>query len=123
MRRDAAGVMAMRAVAATTRAGARGARAGAAMALLAAIAVAQTPSPQATHPDWRLLRQDEDWSKSRAGATGPLDAIKHVPLSADGRTWASFGGHIDDRLESWDGFGFGPVGKADTDRFNLFRLH
>ncbi|MBM3974409.1 MAG: hypothetical protein FJ301_09955 [Planctomycetes bacterium] len=90
---------------------------------LAAGAAAQTPPPQATHPDWRVLRQDEDWSKPRAGASSPLDAIKHVRLTADGRAWVSFGGRIDDRFEAWDGFGFGARAPGDRDTFNLFRMH
>jgi hypothetical protein len=118
--------MTARAQPAAARAGARGWRgalAGAAVALLAGMAAAQTPPPQATHPDWRFLRQNEDWSKPRPEPRTALDAIKHVDLSADGRTWASFGGRIDDRLETWDGFGFGARTPGDTDRFNLFRMH
>ena len=90
-------------------------RAATALAGLAAVAAAQTPPPQATHPDWRFLRQNEDWSKPRPGANGPLDAIKHVDLTADGRTWVSFGGRIDDRFEAWDGFGFGARAPGDRD--------
>ncbi|MCA3009500.1 MAG: hypothetical protein INH34_14090, partial [Phycisphaerales bacterium] len=79
-------MMAARAQPASARAGAsgsRGARAGAAVALLAGTAAAQTPPPQATHPDWRFLRQNEDWSKPRPEPRTALDAIKHVDLSAD----------------------------------------
>ena len=95
----------------------------AAAALVAGRGLAQTPPPQATHPDWRFLRQNEDWSKPRPEPRTALDAIKHVHLTADGDTWVSFGGRIDDRLETWDGFGFGARTPGDTDRFNLFRMH
>ncbi len=85
--------------------------------------LAQTPPPQATHPDFKFLRQNEDWSKKPADTGNPLDAIKHIDLSDDGSTWVSFGGRIDERFEAWDGFGFGARTPGDRDNFALTRMH
>lgn len=93
-----------------------------ALSLLGSLA-AQTPPPQATHPDFKFLRQNEDWSKPPADRDDPLAAIKHVELSTDGTTWLSLGGRVDERFEAWDGFGFGARTPGDRDSFFLTRMH
>jgi hypothetical protein len=95
----------------------------AASTLAIASAPAQNPPPQATHPDWKLLRQNEDWTRPPANDGDPLDAIKHVDLTDDGAFWVSFGGRVDERFEAWDGFGFGARTPGDRDSFFLTRVH
>lgn len=72
-------------------------------------------------PNFKLLRQDEDWSAFPADAEG-LDSIKHVKLSADGEIWVSFGGSLRVRFESWEDFAFG-TGPAVSDDDDFVLTH
>lgn len=83
----------------------RGALALTTATLLGASASAQDP---AARPSYAVLRQNEDWSSFRGGeAPGDtFDRLKRVPLSSQGDVWASFGGRIETRFESWENFGF-----------------
>lgn len=83
-------------------------------------APADLPSYQA--PKYGFLRFNEDWSglADAPDARTGWDAIKYVPLSEDGDVWASFGGSLRLRFESWSDFAFGAPAIAD-DEFLLFR--
>jgi len=76
-------------------------------------------------PAYHFLRQDEDWSPlmdvPAAQRDDFFDPLKYVPLGAEGRVWASFGGSLRGRLESWFDFGFGTP-SPDDDVFALGRL-
>ncbi len=85
---------------------------------LAPIATAQEAS---NRPAFKLLRFDEDWSAFDPDAGEDRDfwdPIKHVKLSDDGSSWASFGGDARFRAESWDNFGFA---ETNDDTFLLGR--
>ncbi|MBM3992412.1 MAG: hypothetical protein FJ298_15620 [Planctomycetes bacterium] len=77
-------------------------------------------------PGYKLLRQDEDWSRFVATEGGDtFDPLKHIALG-DSR-WLSVGGRIEAREEIWDGFGFGgtaPTGasRANSDNFAVSRM-
>lgn len=74
----------------------------------------------ATPPARKFLRQDEDWSRFRAGEGASwFDRMKHVDLDDD--VWIGFGGRFDTRFESWDGFGFGAQAPGNQDSFLLTR--
>ena len=99
-----------------------------AAALLVAIAATGTLAraaapPGSERPAYRPLRFEEDWS-SFDPATGDdfWDPIKHVPLTDDGRAWASFGGALRARVESWQDFAF-VRGNDDTFLLGRARLH
>ncbi len=60
-------------------------------------------------PAFGKLRQDEDWSSLRdpARRSGPLDALKHIPLDRSGSIYLSLGGELRERYEytrhpAWD---------------------
>ena len=76
-------------------------------------------------PAYQFLSQDEDWSALKdvpaAQRDDFFDPIKHVSLGEEGRVWASFGGSLRGRLESWFDFGFGTP-SPDDDVFALGRL-
>lgn len=87
---------------------------------------AATP-PAWAPPPYQVLRFNEDWSTLKArpadGPTDFFDPIKHIPLNHDGSIWASFGGQLRLRFESWDGFNFGAPGGGDNeDAFVMTRF-
>jgi hypothetical protein len=77
-------------------------------------------------PGYKLLRQDEDWSKFVAKEGGDtFDPVKHMKLGDS--SWLSLGARIEAREEVWDGFGFGgtaPNGasRPDSDNFAVSRM-
>lgn len=79
-----------------------------------------------TRPAYQFLRSTEDWSVFRNApdrGQDPFDAFKFVPLDAAGADWASFGGDVRVRSETWTGFNFGaPAGVSHDDTFFLSRL-
>lgn len=99
---------------------------------LGGVAGGQDPAPDET-PDtpsfkppkyqWPL-RHDEDWSGlgevPESAESDSWDPIKYVKLSDDGKIWASFGGSLRLRLESWWNFEFTPSPAGD-DTFLLFQ--
>lgn len=95
--------------------------------LALAFAESDTPNDDFQRPAYSpVLRQAEDWS-GLAGrdttATGDwFDRIKHVSLSRDDKVWASFGGQVRLRAESWSNFGFGS-GNDDTFLLTRIRVH
>lgn len=95
------------------------------MALIGAAAavpvVAQEAPLKSPPPAYQPLRQNEDWSRYRAGDSDcPLDHLKHIELGGSG-AWLSFGGRADARFEAWDGFGFGATNPGNSDTFTLTR--
>ena len=85
-------------------------------AALPATAVAQTdPCPQSP-PDYKYLRYDEDYQYLRNPAckTDALDALKYVPLNADGSVYVSFGGEVREDIEHFNdpAWGQDPQGTA-----------
>lgn len=87
---------------------------------------AQGPTPA---PAYQPLRQNEDWSRFRAGPDADWsDRLKHVELGDS--VWWSLGGRADARFEAWNGFGFGgrpatgaqPADPRDSDTWTLSRL-
>jgi hypothetical protein len=85
----------------------------------AAFGQAQPMASTPELPGYKLLRQDEDWSKfvvkSEGGDT--FDPLKKIDLGD--KTWLSLGARIEARLEDWDGFGFN---KNNADSFVLSRM-
>lgn len=81
--------------------------------------------PGFERPAYHLLRQDEDWSvlatASDAERDDRFDPAKYVPLSDDGKWWASFGASTRGRVEVWSDFRFGTP-SPDDDAFALWRM-
>ena len=77
-------------------------------------------------PGYKLLRQDEDWSKFVETPGGDtFDPLKHMKLGD--ASWLSLGARIEARDEQWDGFGFGgrsPNGVPikNSDNFAISRM-
>lgn len=90
--------------------------------VLIAGAAAADPPP-AARPGYRDLPFDEDWSVLEDPDALPshdvFDPIKYVRLGDE--AWASFGGHVRLRFESWDAYDFGAVSDSDED-FLLARV-
>ena len=88
----------------------------------AATAQNDTGTIMVERPKYTFLRFNEDWSVLRDRTPEPgdfWDPIKYVPLSEDGKIWASFGGSTRARVEAWSNFLFQP---AEDDVFVLWRL-
>lgn len=73
-------------------------------------------------PQFRFLRQDEDWSKFVAGSD-PFDPLKRISLNDDGSVWLSIGGRAEGRVESWKNFAFGAPDDDDTFILSRVLLH
>jgi hypothetical protein len=88
-----------------------------ALVFLLISSAAAAASPPATRPAYRDLRFDEDWSVLAEPAAlpsrDPFDPIKYVELGDD--VWASFGGQLRLRFESWDAYEFSDVSDPDED--------
>jgi hypothetical protein len=86
------------------------------MLVFVASAAAAAPPP-AARPGYRDLRFDEDWSvlatSDALPSSDPFDPLKYVELGDD--VWASFGGQLRLRFESWDAYEFGDVSDPDED--------
>lgn len=80
-------------------------------------------SADIVRPRPSFLRYTEDWSGLRGATESQLtdawDSWKLVELGGPGGAWASFGGHVRLRGESWTNFRFG--GPPDDDEFLLAR--
>ena len=92
--------------------------------LLSAQHAAAEPAPR---PKYNTLRWKEDWSVLRGQDRSDFwDPIKYVPLSEDGKYWASFGGQVRLRPEYWGNSNFGQKGAApndeESDAFLLSRI-
>lgn len=83
--------------------------------------VAGMADAQGERPAFQILAYEEDWSRFDPGAGEDLwDPIKHVRLREDGSIWASFGGELRARVESWRSFGFLDADERD-ETFLLWR--
>ncbi len=86
----------------------------------------ETPdTPSFTPPKYQWpLRHGEDWSGlgdiPESARTGFWDPINYVKLSDDGKIWASFGGSLRLRFESWWNFNFTPSPAGD-DTYLMFQ--
>jgi hypothetical protein len=103
-------------------------RSAAAEAAATGLAVEAAAETDFERPAYHFLRQDEDWSALMDAPVAQgddfFDPIKYVPLGEGGRVWASFGGSLRGRLESWFDFGFGtPSPDDDTFALGRLRLH
>src|SRR6266446_2769367 len=74
------------------------------------------------HPQFKLSRQDEDWSVLRDPAlrTDAFDTVKFIPLSRDGSSWLTLGGEVRERYEYFDNFNWGK-GPQDDNGYLLQR--
>src|SRR5262245_48861970 len=71
-------------------------------------------------PEFKLSRQDEDWSVLRARElrTDPFDPMKFIPLNRDGSCWLSMGGEARERYEYFENANWGK-GPQDDDGYFL----
>ncbi len=84
------------------------------------LVLASQNSSVADRPNYQLLSFNEDWSTISAQPKKDLlDQIKYIPLSGNDTVWASFGGHLSERVESWSNFAFG----APTNNDDSFLFH
>lgn len=86
------------------------------------------PAPQAAPkpPPFRLFRYEEDYAyfADPARRTHPIDALKYIPLAADGSIVLSFGGEARSRYEYSSAPAFGLRGPGQDDFFlQRFLLH
>lgn len=74
-------------------------------------------------PQFRLSRQDEDWSVLKAPPAEPdlFDPVKFIPLKADKNAWLSFGGELRERYEYFDNASWGQ-GVQDGNGYLLHRF-
>src|SRR6266576_2997156 len=74
------------------------------------------------HPQFKLSRQDEDWSVLRDPAlrTDAFDTVKFIPLNRDGSSWLTLGGEVRQRYEYFDNFNWGK-GPQDDNGYLLQR--
>src|SRR5258707_1693606 len=74
------------------------------------------------HPQFKLSRQDEDWSVLRDPAlrTDAFDVVKFIPLNRDGSSWLTLGGEVRQRYEYFDNFNWGK-GPQDDNGYMLQR--
>jgi hypothetical protein len=74
-------------------------------------------------PQFRLSRQDEDWSVLRTPPAEPdlFDPVKFIPLTPDTRSWLSFGGELRERYEYFDNANWGQ-GVQDGNGYLLHRF-
>lgn len=76
-------------------------------------------------PAFQFLRQNENWKSvgelSSSTRETCVSNFKYIERSEGGPIWASFGGHLRGRIESWDDFSFGaPI--EDEDQFGIGRV-
>src|SRR5574341_2558360 len=80
----------------------------------------------AARPEFKLSRQDEDWSALRdpAARTDFFDAVKFIPLVRDGSSWLTLGGEARERYEYFENANWGR-GPQDENGYFLqrFMLH
>src|SRR5258708_12826736 len=74
------------------------------------------------HPQFKLSRQDEDWSVLRDPAlrTDAFDPVKFIPMNRDGSSWLTLGGEVRPRYEYFDNFNWGR-GPQDANGYLLQR--
>ncbi|HEY2950946.1 MAG TPA: alginate export family protein, partial [Verrucomicrobiae bacterium] len=74
-------------------------------------------------PEFRLSRQDEDWSawRERASRTDFFDRVKFIPLDRDASAWLTLGGEARERYEYFRNANWGR-GPQDHDGYFLHRF-
>ncbi len=71
-------------------------------------------------PKYSPLRYEENWSlANKESCQNQTLPIKNISLNNSGTNWLSLGGHMRDRFENWNHFGFAPKNNAS---FNIFRI-
>jgi hypothetical protein len=82
----------------------------------------QAADPPA-HSDFRLSRQDEDWSALRDPElrSNLFDRVKFIPLNSDGSSWLTLGGEARERYEYFENANWGK-GPQDGDGYFLHRV-
>src|SRR5437762_10835751 len=75
------------------------------------------------HPQFKLSRQDEDWSVLRDPAlrTDLFDPVKFIPLNRDGSSWLTLGGEARERYEYFENANWGR-GPQDNNGYFLHRF-
>jgi hypothetical protein len=75
------------------------------------------------NPDFRLSRQDEDWSALRNPElrSNLFDRVKFIPLNRDGSSWLTLGGEARERYEYFENANWGK-GPQDGDGYFLHRF-
>src|SRR5258706_8550379 len=74
------------------------------------------------HTEFKLSRQDEDWSVLRDPAlrTDVFDTVKFIPLNRDGSSWLTLGGEVRERYEYFNKCNWGK-GPRDDNGYLLHR--
>ena len=74
-------------------------------------------------PEYRFLRQDEDWSSLRESALREdiFDRVKFLPLSRDRSSWLTLGGEARERFEYFENANWG-LGPQDENGYFLHRF-
>src|SRR5262249_19508410 len=74
-------------------------------------------------PDFRLSRQDENWSALRDPElrSSLFDRVKFIPLNRDGTSWLTLGGEARERYEYFENGNWGK-GPQDSDGCFLHRF-
>src|SRR5262249_41226748 len=91
------------------------------MVAMLMLSLVKTRAADATQrPEFKLSRQDEDWSVLRDPGlrTELLDGIKFVPLDLDGSSWLTLGGEARERYEYFQNANWGR-GPQDDDGYLL----
>src|ERR1041385_7273348 len=75
------------------------------------------------HPDFRLSRQDEDWTALRDPElrSNLFDPVKFMPLNRDGSAWLTLGGEARERYEYFENANWGK-GAQDGEGYFLHRV-
>src|ERR1041385_9226069 len=75
------------------------------------------------HPDFRLSRQDEDWTALRDPElrSNLFDRVKFIPLNRDGSSWLTLGGEARERYEYFENANWGK-GPQDGEGYFLHRV-
>ena len=75
------------------------------------------------HPEFKLSRQDEDWSVLRdpAWRTELFDGVKFIPLNRAGSSWLTLGGEARERYEYFENANWGS-GPQDNNGYFLHRF-
>src|ERR1041385_4198814 len=75
------------------------------------------------HPDFRLSRQDEDWTALRDPElrSNLVDRVKFIPLNRDGSSWLTLGGEARERYEYFENANWGK-GPQDGEGYFLHRV-
>ena len=93
-------------------------------AFLGGYAAGQDSPSAPENPKYHFLHYEDEWCAFQGQDSDDITKPwKFIPLSDDGSTWLSVGGHVRARLESFNNFNFGlrPPGVGQDDVFVLTR--